>query len=250
MEKNKKLSKQETYELILKVQKGDRDAEEYLYVAYTPLIKKVTKIAIKKNNKNIEYEDLFQSASEYFIRCLRRFDVNLNYELSTYIYNNTILFCNVLIKQNNLIKISRKYTELYYKIKKYSEVNKKTIEESCGIFNLDIEKYKRISDMLDMNNKMLSLNYKIEKDDEQELLHTLPDDKTINELDIETIELVQSKIKELKKDEQEIVKFIFYKELTTKETADKMGVSICTIFRKKRKILDKIKASIGDINGF
>jgi RNA polymerase sigma factor (sigma-70 family) len=53
--------------------------------------------------------------------------------------------------------------------------------------------------------------------------------------------ILDKAMKELESDEKEIIKGLYYKNLTTREVGDKINKSHVTVSKKHKKILDKLK---------
>ena len=116
-----------TLELIEEAQKNNIDAKEKLVSENSPLIKSVIKIYL---NKGIDYDDLFQLGSLGFLKAINNFDKSFNVKFSTYAVPMIAGEIKRFLRDNGIIKISRKIKTLAVKINKYVDEYTSTYEKS------------------------------------------------------------------------------------------------------------------------
>lgn len=82
--KFKPISKEELYDLITKAQSGDPAAKDLLVERNLPLVLRLTSKFFWACTGVIDFDDLFQQGTIGLMRCLEKFDITKNFELSTY----------------------------------------------------------------------------------------------------------------------------------------------------------------------
>ena len=134
------LSHEITLDLIKKAQNGDQNAKTILIEENSPLVKSVIK---KFQNKNIEYDDLYQLGCVGFLKAVNNFKPDFNVKFSTYVVPMIIGEIKRFLRDDGAIKVSRavktqnrhimKYIENYKKINQ----KKPSLAEIAKHFNLE-----------------------------------------------------------------------------------------------------------------
>ena len=211
---------------IKKAQDGDKYELERLVRENSGLIWSIVR---RFKGRGFELEDLYQVGCLGFIKSIKRY-----------------------IRDDGTIKISRSIKEIQAKIRdiqeEYRKKNKEeiSIEEIAQKLNLEkediaiaLEASKPIESIdnmykSDKGEKGICLIDKISTEkDEQEIL--------TNKIAIRDI------IKELPKEDKQIIILRFYKEKTQSEVAKILGVSQVQVSRIERKILQKMKKSLAEV---
>ena len=211
---------------IKKAQDGDKYELERLVRENSGLIWSIVR---RFKGRGFELEDLYQVGCLGFIKSIKRFDTSFEVKLSTYTVPYILGEIKRYIRDDGTIKISRSIKEIQAKIRDIQEeYRKKNKEASKPIESID-NMYKS-----DKGEKGICLIDKISTEkDEQEIL--------TNKIAIRDI------IKELPKEDKQIIILRFYKEKTQSEVAKILGVSQVQVSRIERKILQKMKKSLAEV---
>lgn len=188
-----------------------------------------------------DYEELVQIGTIGLIRGIDRIDLKSNFALSTFLVpyiNYSILDyykANELIKINHSVIVKmRKAIKIRKKLEKEDvNITREKIAESMGIKKEDVI---LIDDIKIEPITTTSCNEVIYKTDYNNIFDT------INEEHIE----LKFALEKLTSEEKRIIKLIFGYEKTHIETAKILGTNPTTIFRKRKKILKKLRESLQD----
>jgi len=182
-----------------------------------------------------------------FIKSIKRFDTSFEVKLSTYTVPYII---KRFIRDDGRVKISRSIKELQVKIKQLQEKyrvengDEMSIEQISKELSLDkediivaleackpIESIDNVYHQSKKGEKGIRLIDKIATEkDEQELL--------TNKIAIREL------IKDLPKEDKEIIMLRYYKQKTQKEVAKIIGITQVQVSRTERKILQKMRRTL------
>lgn len=236
------LNATQTLELIEEAQKDNSDAKEKLITENSPLIKSVIKIYI---NKGIDYDDLFQLGSLGFLKAINNFDKSFNVKFSTYAVPMIAGEIKRFLRDNGIIKISRKIKTLSLKINKFIDeyTNKyeksPTIEEIAKKFEIDTNE---VVYAMESSKQIISLNTTIGDEEDGKdmyLIDRVENDQPIEkDIDNHTIYKI---IEHLPPRDKKIIILRYFRDKTQKEIAEEIGVSQVQISRLESKILKRLK---------
>ena len=193
---------------------------------------------------------MYQIASLGFIKCIKKFDTNFEVRLSTYAVPYILGEIKRYIRDDGTVKISRSIKELQVKIKQLQEKyrvengDEMSIEQISKELSLDkediivaleackpIESIDNVYHQSKKGEKGIRLIDKIATEkDEQELL--------TNKIAIREL------IKDLPKEDKEIIMLRYYKQKTQKEVAKIIGITQVQVSRTERKILQKMRRTL------
>ncbi len=181
------LSNEEESELVARIKQGDRKAYD-TFLEHN--LRLVIKIASRYLNQGVEYEDLIQEGNLGLIKAIERFDGTKGFKFSTY--------ATWWIRQAIVRYIGNTGRNIRLPFHKFEELNKfqynviklasmlghyPTLDEIVKHLNISYEKAKENFDLI---QKTVSLNTKIDDDEESELGDFLPSEKT-SKLEDDTI---------------------------------------------------------------
>ena len=236
------LNATQTLELIDKAQNNNTDAKEKLISENSPLIKSVIKIYL---NKGIDYDDLYQLGSLGFLKAINNFDKSFNVKFSTYAVPMIAGEIKRFLRDNGIIKISRKIKTLSVKINKFVDEYTNTFEKSPTIeeiaHHFEIDPNEVIYAM-ESSKQIISLNTTIGDEDDGKdmyLIDRVENDQSI-EKDIDNHTLYKI-IEHLPPRDKKIIILRYFRDKTQKEIAEEIGVSQVQISRLESKILKKLK---------
>ena len=223
-------------------QDGNKNALEDLVKDNSGLIWNIARRFI---NRGYELEDLYQIGSIGFIKAIKRFDISLDVQLSTYAVPYILGEIKRFIRDDGLIKVSRQTKELNTKIKmlsneylsKYGE--EITVTRISQLLNVSKEEVasaieSSISiDSIDSNNT----------DDNRSLIDKISNTKDeynvlVNHLDLKKV------IRELNDRERQIILLRYYKEQTQTQVGKVLGITQVQVSRIEKKVLEKMKVKL------
>lgn len=192
--------------------------------------------------RGYEAEDLYQIACIGFIKAIKRFDFEFNVELSTYAVQYMIGEIKKFLRDDGIIRISRKDKELGIKIKELDRIYMaKTGESLCisrlaQILELPEEE---IYMAMEASKTVESINEKFDKDG-NELIERIKSDedeetKIINKLTISEL------IKKLNYRDREIINLRYFYDKTQSQVANILGISQVHVSRLEKKILNEFR---------
>lgn len=214
--------------------------EKYLYIASV--------LAKKFVGRGVEYDDLFQVASLALIKGVERFDERKGLQFSTFITPTiTGEIKNYFRDRSRLVHLPRRVAELRVSSRKAAEEIlaetgvKPTAKQIAERLHVSEEEVVRATEA----GSVVSLDRPLEDgEDKMSYYDVIPDTDDVFE-EIEKKDAVANAVKELSEIERKIVHCRFQRELSQTDTAKKLGVSQMYVSRMERKILQKLKESLG-----
>ena len=197
--------------------------------------------------RGVETEDLFQIGVLGFIKAIKRFDIHLELQLSTYAVSMMIGELKRFLRDDGMIKVSRSLKEISAKIKETREYHLK--QYGTELSN-------------DMLSQMLNINYEdiilaleatsivdsLERvADAETSTFTLQDTVAEKKNDYEVLlnqMTIQRAFKILNERERKIVIYRYYKEFTQIKIAKIIGISQVQVSRIEKRALQKLKHAI------
>lgn len=238
---------EQTINLIVQAQEGDKLAKETLIEANIGLVNSVVN---KFLNRGHDREDLFQIGSIGLIKAVDNFDTSFDVKFSTYAVPMIMGEIKRFLRDDGLIKVNRNlksiYKKVYYVKEQFFNEHKRepTIEEIAK--EIDVEKEEIIMSLEacytpdylyevihhdDGNAVMLIDKIEAEDEGEEEVLDKL----TLKEM-----------IGELPPRERQIVMMRYFQDKTQNEIAQKLNISQVQVSRLEKKILRKLKESLAE----
>lgn len=229
--------------LIFEAARGNEKKMEELINRNVGLIWSIVK---RFMGRGYETEDLYQIACMGFIKAIQRFDFNYKVKLSTYAVPYILGEIKKFIRDDGIIKVSRRIKELGAKIreieKDYFIKNGESIsvKKMAEILNVTEEE---ILSAIDAGKQVESINEEIYEEGSCEKLTKIAVDvdeqsKIIDKLTI--TELVEA----LNVRDREVIKLRFYKEKTQTQVAKILGISQVQVSRIEKRILNELKEKL------
>lgn len=228
-------------EILLKQYKsGNSCAKETLVKNNLALVKSIAKRYI---SRNVEQEDLVEVGNIGLIKAIDGFDESLGFCFSTYAFSLIDGEIKRFLRDDGIIKVSRKIKQNAKNINKAREDYFKAygkepkMSELCNILNLSEED---IICALDSTNCVVSLEEKITcENDSLTLSDTLQaQDSTLSF--IENYSLMQA-IETLDDFEKQLILLRYFKNLTQYNCAKILNTTQVAISRKEKKIINKLR---------
>ena len=207
---------------------------ETIIKANIPLIKK---IATKFYNAS--FEDLFQAGCMGVIKAYKNYQKNGNTKFSTYAYDYIFGEMYECVYKNQKLKVSKDLIRLSRKIEVAKNVLSQklnrlaTYEEIAKFLNLDL---KVVYEAVNCLYEPISLDG--ENKDEKDYYETIAIKENLS-LD-EKIAL-QDSITTLNPDEQKIINYRYFQDMTQAEIARKLKMTQVKVSRYEKKSLEKLR---------
>ena len=195
-------------------QENNEEAMESLIKNNSGLVWNIVKRFI---GRGYEAEDLYQIGSMGLIKAIKRFDVNLEVQLSTYAVPYIMGEIKRFIRDDGIIKVSRQTKELAIKIKQIQNEYMNKNGEEISIIKisemLDIPK-EEIAAAIESSNNVDSI-YSVEgtNEDERILLEKIADNKDEYNSLVNKI-AINEMIESLDEKEKQVVLLRYYREQT------------------------------------
>ncbi len=225
--------------LLSRIQSGDESARDLLIENNMGL---VYKIANKFLNRGYEREDLVQIGSIGLIKAVKKFDISLGVQFSTYAVPVILGEIKRFLRDDGAIKVSRSLKEIAMKGRRCEEkLNRELgrtptigeISQSCGIEEgLLLEAFEA--------SMPVESIYKNVGDDESLSLMNILEGENVTEKIIDKIYIKES-LMSLTEREKEIINLRYFKGKTQSDIAKLIGVSQVQISRLEKKALLKMR---------
>lgn len=231
----------DTLTLINRAHQGDKLARDKILIENTGLIWSIVKRFL---NRGHEGEDLFQIGCIGMLKAIDRFDTEFDVAFSTYAVPMIAGEIRRFIRDDGIVKISRKIKENQMKIMHQREIyiNEKkqepTIEELEKICDLTKEE---IVMAMDASRNVESIDKEMySKDSAYTLMDLAEDDTNIEETVLNKI-MVQQLMDMLESKERKIINLRYFKNKTQSQVAKEMGMTQVQVSRLEKKILNSMR---------
>lgn len=187
----------------------------------------------------VPFEDLMQAGAIGVLKAYKNYRQNNNVKFSSYAYDYIFGEMYELVMKNRKIKVTKDILKLA-----------KQIEHARNALSLKLGKipnYEELSQYLEIpltqiaevlyvTREMTSLDDNTKE--ARELYETIPSKESIS---LEEKLTLEEGIESLEEEEQEIIKYRYFNDLTQSETAKKMRMSQVMISRYEQKSLKKLR---------
>lgn len=231
----------DTLTLINRAHQGDKLARDKILIENTGLIWSIVRRFL---NRGHEGEDLFQIGCIGMLKAIDRFDTEFDVAFSTYAVPMIAGEIRRFIRDDGIVKISRKIKENQMKIMHQREIyiNEKkqepTIEELEKVCDLTKEE---IVMAIDASRNVESIDKEMySKDSAYTLMDLAEDDTNIEETVLNKI-MVQQLMDMLESKERRIINLRYFKNKTQSQVAKEMGMTQVQVSRLEKKILNSMR---------
>lgn len=225
-------------------QNNNEEAMELLIKNNSGLIWNIVKRFI---GRGYETDDLYQIGCIGLIKAIKRFDVNLEVQLSTYAVPYIMGEIKRFLRDDGIIKVSRQTKELAIKIKQIQNEYMNKIGEEISITKIsEILKVSKeeIAAAIESNNTVDSIyNVEAQDSDERMLIDKIKDEKDEYNHLVDKITLDEI-INNLEEKEKKVVILRFYKEQTQAQVGKILGITQVQVSRIEKKVLEKMKLKL------
>lgn len=231
----------DTLTLINRAHQGDKLARDKILIENTGLIWSIVRRFL---NRGHEGEDLFQIGCIGMLKAIDRFDTEFDVAFSTYAVPMIAGEIRRFIRDDGIVKISRKIKENQMKIMHQREIyiNEKkqepTIEELEKVCDLTKEE---IVMAMDASRNVESIDKEMySKDSAYTLMDLAEDDTNIEETVLNKI-MVRQLMDMLESKERKIINLRYFKNKTQSQVAKEMGMTQVQVSRLEKKILNSMR---------
>ena len=195
--------------------------------------------------RGIEYDDLYQAGCVGLVKAVDAFDENLGFQFSTYAVPVILGEIRRLFRDGGSVKVSRSIKELYLKITKekqkleYKLNREPTVSEIACALSISAEE---VTEAISASVPVLSLTSVNDDGENQSDIPVVSDEGLI-----ENRLLIENAVEKLSPDEQQIIRFRYFEQLTQSETAKRLSMTQVGVSRAEKKILLKLRLIIGSV---
>ena len=231
----------DTLTLINRAHQGDKLARDKILIENTGLIWSIVRRFL---NRGHEGEDLFQIGCIGMLKAIDRFDTEFDVAFSTYAVPMIAGEIRRFIRDDGIVKISRKIKENQMKIMHQREIyiNEKkqepTIEELEKVCDLTKEE---IVMAMDASRNVESIDKEMYSNDSAYTLMDLAEDDTNIEETVLNKIMVQQLMDMLESKERKIINLRYFKNKTQSQVAKEMGMTQVQVSRLEKKILNSMR---------
>lgn len=234
-----KTSCEENYELIESAKAGESKAMERLIENNQGLIWNIVR---RFYDRGYDIEDLFQIGAIGLIKAIKNFSIDYNTKLSTYAVPMIIGEIKRFMRDDGIVKVSRRTKELLYKINSIKKENEKMGKETSIedlVKELNVSK-EEIIVTLDFELKIDSLDRSYSDDDDSNLSEKLPDKNNEYNNILDKIE-IEKGFKVLNSKEKKVIYYRFFRDKKQSEIANLLGVTQVQISRIEKRAMEKMR---------
>lgn len=206
------------------------------------------------NQYQESYEDLLQVGCLGLLRAIEKFDIEKGYAFSSfaipYIRGE---IQHYLRDKNHSVKIPRRWLELGQQAATATRNFQKQFNrlpqdsEIAQILEISLDEWREIK-LANQNREPLSLDVPvgINEENNTNLVDLVPDNEYRSfQLAQEDKIRLQNALSHLEDKTRNILEFVFLYDLTQKETAERLGVSVITVSRHLKKGINSLKNFMG-----
>ena len=227
---------------IIKAQNGDKDALNEIVKENYGLIYSIAK---RFENRGYEKEDIYRIGAIGMIKAVQKFDFTYNVMFSTFAVTYIIGEIRRFLRDDGMIKVSRKLKYLAYQIseekKKNEEIGVEELAKKLGVSK------EEIAMALESSSATESLESAIDDEGKLSLINRINSKENSEEKIVNKLALKKC-IKELNEKDKKIIFLRYYKCQTQKEVARILGISQVQVSRLEKKILNKMYEELKDIS--
>lgn len=228
-------------ELLLRTQKGDREAAEQMIVENSGLI---WAVARRYFGRGVDADDLYQLGCVGFMKAMMGFDLSYGTQFSTYAVPKISGEIRRFLRDDGVVKVSRSIKEQAMRIRLVRERliqelgREPILSELADETGLEMEE---IAEVEIATTEPESLQRTLGEDEftlEQRLSIEGPEESLL-----ERLTLLEA-IRKLSDREQMVIQLRYYRQLTQEQTARIIGVSQVQISRIEKKALQRLREEL------
>ena len=229
-------------DLIKRAKNGDKEAENEILNGNIAL---VWSVARKFSNRGYDLDDIFQIGCIGILKAIKNFDLSYDVRFSTYAVPLIMGEIKRFLRDDGIIKVSRRLKEIAQKAKITKEILEKELNREAKLSEIAERIGELPSDLavaLEANVAPESL-YREFNDGDKSGGYLI--DKIANNIDTEEEILdkisLSEAIKALDERERKIIMLRYFRGKTQSEIASEIGISQVQVSRLEKKILLRMK---------
>ena len=233
--------------LIARAQDGDESAVEQLIRENNGLIWSVVK---KFAKRGYEPDDLYQIGSIGLLKCIRKFDLTMDVQFSTYAIPMIIGEIKRFLRDDGIIKVSRPMKELATKARYATESLTSKLNRAPTLAELAEELRVETEELvvaMEAGHEVESLYATIYQGDGSPiyLIDKIAQNRDNTDNTINILALKQL-IGRLKPKERQVIFLRYFRDKTQMEVAKAIGVSQVQVSRIEKRVLGILKDGLSD----
>ncbi len=236
------LSKEETEKLLLRAQKGDKEARERLINCN---LKLVFCLVQRFKKRNYELEDLFQIGTIGLIKAIDKFDLSYQVRFSTYAVPMILGEIRRFLRDDSTVKVSRSLKETAFRVKRtHDDLAKKlgrepSLSEIAEAMDLSREEIVAAMEAVQMPGSIHDTIYQ----DDGDPIYVLDQLTADGDEEPQWLDKIALKdvLRRLPEKHRRVIILRFFKDKTQAEVAERIGLSQVQISRIEKQALIKIR---------
>lgn len=231
----------DTLALIKQAHEGDKEARELLVMENVGLIWSIIK---RFSGRGYDMEDLYQIGCIGLIKAIDKFDESFDVKLSTYAVPMITGEIRRFMRDDGMIKVSRKIKENQYRVlsciekltQQYGrEATINEIANECGL------KEEEVIGAIEASNEIESLQKTVSSKDGndfclmEKISDRFDDDEVVDKIFIKQL------LDSITKEERKLIELRYFEDMTQTEIAKKLGMSQVQVSRMEKRILTQLR---------
>lgn len=235
----------ELIKLIIEAQKGNLEAQDFLITNNMGLVKSVAKRFL---NRGCDFEDLCQIGCIGLLKAIKNFDVSYEVKLSTYAIPMIMGEIKRFLRDDGMIKVSRKMKEnnqrICYMKEKYEKAYgcEPSLSEIAAELNIDQEDLVMALDSSYKVQYIYDSAYK-EGEDEVLIIDKLHQDDRMSTNFLDELTIKEG-LKHLNQIEKRIIELRYFNDLTQTNISKLLNISQVQVSRIEKKALSRLKEEL------
>ena len=232
--------------LFERIKKGDQEAREIYIKGNLRLVLSVIK---RFSSSSENADDLFQIGCIGLMKAVDHFDTGYDVKFSTYAVPMIMGEIKRFLRDNGMIKVSRSLKENAWRIRQTRTMleaklgREPAVDEIAAQMELSVEE---IIQAMEADVEVESLSRTVYQGDGNEicLYEKLADERDDMQQLVNHV-FLQDLLQKLPGEEQNLIRYRYYDNLTQVETAKRMGISQVQVSRLEKKTLGKLRSRAG-----
>ncbi len=201
----------------------------------------VYSMAKKFLNRGVEYDDLVQIGSIGLIKAAEKFDEKLGYKFSTYAVSLIIGEIKRFLRDDGMIKVSRKLKEMHGRVNRSKEKLKQSLGREANLSEICIDTGLTEEDVISAIDSVIY---------QQSIYDTIGDDDSLyvvdllrssEDMQVEEKIYIQELIDKLDERSKNVIILRFFHDCTQQQVANVMKLSQVQVSRIEKRAIDLMK---------
>lgn len=235
----------ETTQLIIRAQNGDKSAREILIENNLGLVHHIVR---RFMGRGYDAEDLFQIGSIGLMKAIDKFDTSFDVKFSTYAVPMIQGEIKRFLRDDGMVKVSRTLKENGWKISQANHAMDQELGREPSLMELSQRtglSMEEIVTALEANAEIESIYKSVYQSDGNEiyLVDRIPEHKNEHEELMDKM-LIEQLLNELGQNERMLIELRYFENKTQVETAGALGISQVQVSRLEKKILLRMRQEL------